>query len=453
MSARPAWFLAGLCALLAAGAGAWGWTGHLHLRHAAEALDFAERRAALLEKENNRLHELADGHEKAAARAGDAAKRKALEAAVEDIRGLKFKHPVTYDILPRDGFKQLLEQKMGEQFSDQDFKNVQAGLTALGLLEPGYPLKEKYISLLGEQIAAFYDQHQHKLFMFEDATLDSMQNCIVLAHELTHALQDQHFDLLAMPLEVKDNDDLAIATSALIEGDATVLMTDYTMKNFTLKALSENLSSVYSQNMDQLKTAPRYLREMLIFPYLRGQEFCNALSDQGGYDAITDAFKNPPVSTTQILHPAKYFAHEMPIRVEWADSTVLGKKAAADNVLGEFGIRILLSQWLDDATGKQAAGGWRGDRYFAYEDGTALVWKTIWEDEAIAERFAIALQACAAKRFPHAAFAPAGDSISFSSPAATGIIRWQKGEKEVTFIWASKKEMSDALVQKFITAK
>src|SRR5205823_5330048 len=106
--------------------------------------------------------------------------------------------------LTRTEIKQTLQNKLAEQFSDADFKNVTTGLVALGLLPPGYPLKQKYIDLLGEQVAAFYDQHAHKLFMFEDATLASAQNRIILAHELTHALQDQHFGLQKLPLEIKD---------------------------------------------------------------------------------------------------------------------------------------------------------------------------------------------------------------------------------------------------------
>lgn len=440
------WVWTLLFAAAAAAAGFWGFQEH---RKAID-LEFEKHRLALLQTENDRLHAVLDGREKEAARTADEAKRKAIEAAVVEIRGVGFKQPVTYDVMTREGLKKVLEQKLGEQYSSQDFKNAQAGLTAFGLLEPGYDLKEKYIALLGEQVAAFYDQHQHRLFMFEDASLASMQNCIVLAHELTHALQDQNFDILKLPLEVKNNDDLALATSALIEGDATVVMNDYTMKNFSLKALRESLSGVYAQNMDQLKTAPRYLREALVFPYLRGQEFCTYLMESGGgYDAISQAFKNPPVSTTQILHPEKYLAHEMPIRIDWPDTTVSGKNAMDDNVMGEFGIRVLFSQFIDAETGKAAAAGWRGDRYLVYDDGKALVWKTIWEDPEHAKRFRDALSSYVQKRFKALLTNVDGDDISFTSAEGPGKICHAKTENGVILIWASTKEMKDALLEKF----
>jgi hypothetical protein len=116
---------------------------------------------------------------------------------------------VDYKVLNRKEIKQTISGKLAEVFSEQEFKNMTEAMAAIGLLPPGYPLREKYIDLLGEQVAAFYDQHTHKLFMYQDATLDNAQNRVILAHELTHALQDQHFGLKRMPLEIKNNDDRA----------------------------------------------------------------------------------------------------------------------------------------------------------------------------------------------------------------------------------------------------
>ena len=113
-------------------------------------------------------------------------------------------------------------------------------MAAVGLLPEGFPLRQKYIDLLGEQVAAFYDQHAHKLFMYEDASLENAQNRVVLAHELTHALQDQHFGLKRLPLEIKTNDDRAAAASALVEGDATLVMSEYMLKNMSKQMLKDS---------------------------------------------------------------------------------------------------------------------------------------------------------------------------------------------------------------------
>ncbi len=159
-----------------------------------------ERRVAMLTEENARLHGIVDGGEKAKALAANKALREDIERQVVAIRGLKFKTPVDYNVLTRAEIKATISGKLAEVFSEQEFKDMTSALAVLGLLPEGFPLRQKYIDLLGEQVAAFYDQHQHKLFMYEDASLENSQNRVVLAHELTHALQDQHFGLSRLPL-------------------------------------------------------------------------------------------------------------------------------------------------------------------------------------------------------------------------------------------------------------
>ena len=341
--------------------------------------------------ENDQLREVVTRHERDQALAANKSQREVVERQVEKIRGLEFKQPVDYAVLNRKEIKQTISQKLADVFSEEEFRHMTDAMAAIGLLPPKYPLREKYIDLLGEQVAAFYDQHQHKLVMYEDATLDNAQNRVVLAHELTHALQDQHFGLKALPLEIKTNDDRAAAASALVEGDATLVMSEFMLNNLSRQMVKDNLVASFTQNMKQLETAPRYLREMLVFPYLRGQEFCAALFGNGGYEAVSKAYANPPSSTAQILHPQKYMAtpREDPIVIEWPATTVKGEKPIADNVVGELGLRILFAEWLDAATGERAAAGWRGDRYLYFAGGEALVWKTVWATaEDAAEFFA-----------------------------------------------------------------
>lgn len=415
----------GIVALAGVG---WGFDQHRKLERAA----FAQRRLELVQAENNRLHGILAEQDKAKTRASNAEQRESIERAVAAIRQLHFQQPVAYEVLTRAGIKQTIQQKLADQYSDAEFKNVATGLAALGLIDRDYPLKQKYIELLGEQIAAFYDQHQHKLCMFEDASLDNGQNRIVLAHELTHALQDQNFGLLKLPLETKDNDDMALAASALVEGDATMAMAEYMLQNLSLRVLRDNLAGLMTQNMEQLQKAPRYLRETLIFPYLRGQEFCAAL---GGYDAISAAFKEPPKSTAQILHPEKYLAtpREDPIPVEFGDAIVMGQKPLACNVAGELGTRILISEWFDAKIAETAAGGWRGDRYLVFNDGKALVWKSVWNSAQDANEFADAIQRCWAKRYP--------------KPRPFQLLRPK--ENEVVMIDASDEKWAQALAEKF----
>src|SRR5439155_23860792 len=105
-------------------------------------------------------------------------------------------------------------------------------------------------------------------------------------------------------------------------------------------------------------------------------------------------------SSAQILHPEKFLAQprEEPREILWSDTAVLGKKPIADNVLGELGIRILITGWTDAETGEKGASGWRGDRYLVFDDGRHLVWRTRWQNNADAEKFVAAMQKCWAKR-------------------------------------------------------
>ncbi len=341
------------------------------------------------EEENMRLHGLVEASGKAKALAALQTERAAIEKQVAEITGLPFLHPVDYDVVTRKEIKSVLARKLAQTFSEKEFAQMAAALSRLGLIPEHYPLREKYIDLIGEQVAAFYDQHEHKLFMFENAALDQAQNRIVLAHELTHALQDQHFNLTRLPLEIKDNDDRSEAASALVEGEATVVMGEYMLKNMSLKALKENLTSSFSQNMDQLQKAPKFLQEVLIFPYMRGQEFCGAVMAAGGYEALSRAFANPPRSTAQILHPEKYMANppEEPLAIAWPETTLKGEAAGADNTVGELAMRIQLSPAIDARVAEQIAAGWRGDRYLAFQNGGALVWKTEWASPDDAAQF------------------------------------------------------------------
>src|SRR5208337_2225193 len=126
------------------------------------------------------------------------------------------------------------------------------------------------------------------------------------------------------------------------------------------------------------------LRQMLVFPYVQGQQFCEVVYARGGFPALSAVYADPPASTAQILHPEKYFKEtlENPIPVDFPDTTFKGQKPLADNVLGEMGCRILFAQsqnYADHA--EEIAAGWRGDRYLVFDNGKELVWKTIWRSE------------------------------------------------------------------------
>jgi len=187
------------------------------------------------------------------------------------------------------------------------------------------------------------------------------------------------------------------------------------------------------------------LREMLVFPYLRGQEFCAALFDRGGYEKVSAAYANPPNSTSQILHPEKYLAspREDPIAIEWSSLPVKGEPPVADNTVGEMGIRILFTEWLDAPTGEQAADGWRGDRYLYFAGGKALLWKSVWANTKDASEFFEAEKKLLEKR-EHPT-APRSIERSYEADAPRAIRLRQTQANEVILIDAADPDWAKAL--------
>ena len=386
-----------LCLVLAAAlVASWGWMRRDFGRVGADR-SFTKQRLAFLEQENRRLNGLLAQAAQTQQSALETARRSEIEQAVEKLRGLSFLKPVVYKQIPRNDLPGVLLQKLSQQVPDREFESEGAALVALGLLPPGTDLKKIYLALLGEQIGAFYDQHTEELYTFSGHSLDDSQNRVILAHELTHALEDQHFHLARLPLETRGNDDQALAASALVEGDATLVMNQYMLGNLSTSVLKDSLASAFTTDVRQLVAAPRFLRETLVFPYLKGQEFCQALYAHGGWQALADAFRHPPSSTSQILHPERFLSQprQEPVPVLYGNTTVKSQPPTLDNVVGEFGLRLLLTTWLKDETrAAELAADWAGDRYLFYGDAKAnsYVWKCVWSSEAAAREFTTAAQ-------------------------------------------------------------
>ncbi|MDW8344470.1 MAG: hypothetical protein RMM51_08250 [Verrucomicrobiae bacterium] len=320
--------------------------------------------------------------------------RRRVEQQVSELRGLSFRQPVNYRQIPRAQLREVLLEEVRRQFTPEDARRYGRALEALGLIPRGTDLMALMIGLYDEQVGAFYLPRERALYTFEDLPLSTAVDRMILAHELVHALQDQHYDLTKWPLHVKDNDDLALAAAALLEGDATVLMTQhYALHAPPAGMWSDLLTMLLGQRTEKLRAAPAYLRELMLFPYQAGQRFVLALQMDGGLDALHRAFQQPPTSTEQILHPHKFLqARDEPVAVTVEVQPPLGWERIADNVLGEFGIRTKLAQALPLTEASDAAAGWGGDRYHVFERGVggplAVVWWSVWDDEKEAEEFA-----------------------------------------------------------------
>jgi hypothetical protein len=239
-----------------------------------------------------------------------------------------------------------------------------------------------------------------------------------MAHELTHALQDQHFNLKRFEKWAKGDSDAELAAHALIEGDATLAMMHYLDKHPMI--MLAFIRSSQETSVEQFKQAPRALQETLLFPYQEGSNWAKHVYRRGGWAMVSQAFTKLPLSTEQILHVEKYFSYEAPVKVTLPNlRTALGPgwKRIDNDVNGEWGYYLLLDEYLNEATeSKRAAAGWAGDRFAIYQgprpSDVFLAQLTVWDTEADAMEFYEAYLKRSHKRWDGASTTLASGSVS-----------------------------------------
>jgi hypothetical protein len=321
-----------------------------------------------------------------------------------EIRGLPLKRTVQSRVQSRVGVQKMLEGLVQKQASTQQVLAAELFLRQLGLAPADFQLKSTYIAMMGEQIAGYYDTHT-KTFTTA-AEVDPLQLETVIAHELTHALQDQSFDLSRLEKWPAHDSDARLAMSALVEGDATLAMSHYMMRN-PLRALGIMASTLRAPAATPAFTrAPRILRESVTFPYVEGLKFASNLYKQGKWSAVSKAFTRPPRSSEHILHFEKYLAYEKPTMVKVRDvSPTLGRNWTLldHGVNGEIGLFLTLVGNLgNDKDAKSAAAGWGGDRYMVYrgpKNAVLVVQDSAWDSQFDARQWREAYARGISRRF------------------------------------------------------
>jgi hypothetical protein len=263
-------------------------------------------------------------------------------------------------------------------------------LTLLGLLPEGADIRELAGEVFGEEVAGYYDENKQRMTLVgEDA--GGSEGEITLAHEFTHALEDQHFDL---DLDEGAFDDERTAHGALIEGTATVAMLDYAAGHLAPRGARRRELLAQLDAIDLLESGsglPPYLQRSLVFPYTAGARFVDAIGTWGPANRALRG--NGPVSTEQVLHPAKYRARERPLPVPAPRRPGAGWKRAAAGTIGEFDTGELIRTSDSPLRAGRAAGGWGGGRYALWRRGEdsvlTLGWR--WDTPRDAAEFVAAL--------------------------------------------------------------
>lgn len=293
-----------------------------------------------------------------------------IESQVEQLRGLSASSPVTPVLLSPSA----LAQKLTEINSSETNHTAMAAqgrlLIHLGMLPAGSDLEKMEADLDSGQVIGFYDPQSKGLYVLSQSGGVGPMEKVTFSHEFTHALQDQNFGLDGLAVDAPDQSDRDDARVALVEGDATLSMTQWSEKYLTLpELLSITGQSMSGSQQQQLDAAPPILRESLMFPYEEGLSFVQALYAQAGWSSVDAVYSNPPDSTSQILHPELYTGHVEPVSqsVPAVPASLSGWKLTMQDTMGELELRIWLEGKAKAGSQSAAAAGWAGDRVGLYE--------------------------------------------------------------------------------------
>jgi hypothetical protein len=316
-------------------------------------------------------------------------KADAITVQVSRLRGLERKRPIRRGVMQKREIEQRLLARIDEEYTPEELAAEELAMKRLGLIPIDIDYKKLVVDLLTDQIAGFYDPIAGELYIagWQDMGLGAAGDDMVMSHEITHALQDQHFDLRSFMEPDKRNGDAAVARQALLEGDGTAVMIEHMLAGLRQpppwhqSGILDMMSPLMNTGMAEgkLADAPLVLRESLVFPYLAGLSFVVHFRKSHPWSRVDQIYRKPPLSTEHILHPEKYETYEKPVRITPVELPSLpGYRLAYQDVVGELGLSLFLLQHLVPEAKRlnppkalrekttQAGAGWGGDRLAIY---------------------------------------------------------------------------------------
>lgn len=369
-----------------------------------------------------------------------------------ELRELPILREVKSGAQSRAEIERMIIKNLNTDTTPEEMHASEVLLKAFGLAPKEFEYRTFLIKLLTEQVAGYYDPKAQQFYLADWIDLDGQKP--VMAHELTHALQDQHFNLKRFDKWPKGDSDAELAAHALVEGDATLAMTLYMAKNPLIALAFIRSLGGQETATEQFKQAPRALRESLLFPYEQGSAWATQLYKRGGWDMVSKAFAKLPQSSEQILHADKYFAYEAPQKLTLPEfKTVLGPtwKRVDEDVNGEWGCYLILDEFLNNATeSKQASAGWGGDRYAIYETGKPdeifVAQLTAWDTPLDAKEFFEAYVQRTSKRHGDMRESKTSDRIEWQTPNG-GVVLELRGSRVAILEGIPAKTNADTLLR------
>jgi len=333
-----------------------------------------------------------------------------IQAGIQRIRELSFLHPVPLVLESREEAETTLLKDINRDYTDEQLQADGQTGALIGLFPVGVDLKAEMVSLLKSQVAGFYDPRGKRMVMVKgaanfgiwtDATEFLMRRDVIgemlLAHEYTHALQDQHFGLEASLEKIKNSDDQSLALKSVAEGDATLAGFGYVagaMNDETADQVTSQLEDLPATFAAETKGAPEGLSAPLIFQYSAGAKFVSYAYHRGGWPAVNALYKQPPQSSQQIMHPELYFDRPTPpdeIQLAGYAASLAGWTEVDDNCIGELLLQVIIQRNLGkESPALTLTERWSGDRMLTMRKGSALtvIWMLSFRDDHSAAQFA-----------------------------------------------------------------
>jgi len=329
---------------------------------------------------------------------------------VEEVRGKRFQRSVPASELQPDELRRILRSKIqdGVPAAPDDYIS---SLVALGLVDPAPRLLDRLVDFYASQVIAFYDPEPRRFFVVSGAEAstgadEGLAKNLIFSHELMHALQDESLHLDARVKELKDDSDKASALQCLLEGEATIVMVRVALQSMpgADEAIEDQLAPLLTagalEKSNVPSDVPEFFADQLFFPYTDGTEFVRAALKKGGWAEVDRLWRNPPLSTAEILHGSPYPAPATGLLSTEEQKPGPGRRLTYSDTLGEWTLRFLLRRALPDEEADHASEGWRGDRiaFFSAGSETSYLWKIRFDGPQSAARFEAALRAARAKK-------------------------------------------------------
>ena len=353
----------------------------------------------------------------------------AAQKLVERVRGVPFPGTVASAILHEKDLARVLARKLVEDLP-APFPRYAASLAAAGFFDPEPGLEQKLTALYARQVAGFYDPAEKKFFIVPERTAETAAGApelglsaetlleeTLLAHELTHALQDRRLDLVPRLKALQDSSDGLLALEAFLEGEATVVMMDALLTRLPDEAKTlfgeETLATMMSglakgAAVEGAEGVPPFFVKEMLFPYVGGTAWIQARKKTGGWPAVDATYARPPRTTSEILHPERASAAHVFLNAGDRPSSASvppGMRLLYEDTFGEWMLGTLLER--AGATNAAAlAAEWQDDRVVFFEPKESLgagtlpvgfVWRLRATSPAAAKRIATALESLYAR--------------------------------------------------------